>query len=150
MKKPFKLLIIDDSEEILTALTNFFTQKKYDVVSAANGLEGLKQALEYRFYTFVNKQSISEETETSFIFRMNDCRVQSARKRKGLDDYPCKSAGIVEYTTFAETIDSTANGTFRLELLEKLKAINSVYYEAISVSSTSSLPDTIHKEKIWY
>ena len=42
MKKPFKLLIIDDSEEILTALTNFFTQKKYKVVSAANGLEGLK------------------------------------------------------------------------------------------------------------
>ncbi len=42
MKKPFKLLIIDDAEEILTALTNFFTQKKYDVVSAANGLDGLK------------------------------------------------------------------------------------------------------------
>ncbi len=42
MKKPFKLLIIDDSEEILTALTNFFTQKKYDVISAANGLDGLK------------------------------------------------------------------------------------------------------------
>lgn len=42
MKKPFKLLIIDDSEEILTALTNYFTQKKYDVVAAANGLDGLK------------------------------------------------------------------------------------------------------------
>jgi DNA-binding response OmpR family regulator len=42
MKAPFKLLIIDDSEEILTALTNFFTQKKYNVVAAANGLEGLK------------------------------------------------------------------------------------------------------------
>ncbi len=37
---------------------------------------------------------------------MMDCRVQSARKRKKLDDYPCKSAGLVEYTTFAETIDS--------------------------------------------
>jgi DNA-binding response OmpR family regulator len=42
MKKSFKLLIIDDSEEILTALTNFFTQKGYSVVSAANGLDGLK------------------------------------------------------------------------------------------------------------
>jgi DNA-binding response OmpR family regulator len=42
MKEPFKLLIIDDAEEILTALTNFFTQKKYDVTAAANGLEGLK------------------------------------------------------------------------------------------------------------
>ena len=42
MKKPFKLLIIDDAEEILSALTNFFTQKNYQVVSAANGLDGLK------------------------------------------------------------------------------------------------------------
>jgi DNA-binding response OmpR family regulator len=43
MKEPFKLLIIDDSEEILTALTNYFTQKNYSVVSAANGLDGLKR-----------------------------------------------------------------------------------------------------------
>lgn len=42
MGKPYKLLIIDDSEEILSALCNFFTQKKYNVVSASNGLDGLK------------------------------------------------------------------------------------------------------------
>jgi DNA-binding NtrC family response regulator len=42
MSKPYKLLIIDDSEEILTALCNFFTKKKYEVVSASNGLDGLK------------------------------------------------------------------------------------------------------------
>ena len=36
---------------------------------------------------------------------MNDCRVQAARKRKGLADYPCKSGGLVEYRSFAETID---------------------------------------------
>ncbi len=69
------------------------------------GLDGLKKALQYRIYAFVNVQEIVDEKENSFVFRMNDCRVQSARKRKGLDDYPCKSAGIVEYTTFAETID---------------------------------------------
>lgn len=69
------------------------------------GLEGLKQALQFRLYAFINTQSITDETENSFIFRMNDCRVQSARKRKGLDDYPCKSAGWVEYSTFAEAID---------------------------------------------
>jgi hypothetical protein len=70
------------------------------------GLEGLKQALQFRLYAFINKQSFAEETEKSFVFRMNDCRVQSARKRKGLDDYPCRSAGKVEYSTFAEAIDS--------------------------------------------
>jgi hypothetical protein len=75
------------------------------------GLEGLKQALQYRLYAFINKQSITDETPDSFIFRMNDCRVQSVRKRKGLDDYPCKSAGIVEYSTFAETIDARIKTT---------------------------------------
>jgi hypothetical protein len=70
------------------------------------GLDGLKQALQFRLYAFINKQSFAEETEKSFVFRMNDCRVQSARKRKGLDDYPCRSAGKVEYSTFAEAIDS--------------------------------------------
>ncbi len=70
------------------------------------GLNGLKKALEYRLYNFVNKQSFSDENKDSFIFRMNECRVQVARKRKGLDDYPCKSGGLVEYTTFAEAIDS--------------------------------------------
>ena len=42
MREPFKLLIIDDSDEILTVLTNFFTKKKFKVVSASNGLDALK------------------------------------------------------------------------------------------------------------
>jgi DNA-binding response OmpR family regulator len=42
MNKPYKLLIIDDSEEILAALCNFFAKKDYDVISASNGLDGLK------------------------------------------------------------------------------------------------------------
>jgi len=69
------------------------------------GLEGLKKALQFRCYGFINKQSFVQETPTSFVYMMNDCRVQSARKRKGLDDYPCKSAGIMEYFKFAEGID---------------------------------------------
>lgn len=70
------------------------------------GLEGLKKALNHRLYAYINEQSFEEESENSFVFKMNDCRVQSARKRKGLDDYPCKSGGLVEYTTFAEAIDA--------------------------------------------
>ncbi|MBW1635512.1 MAG: cytosolic protein [Deltaproteobacteria bacterium] len=70
------------------------------------GLEGLKRALGFRVYESINEQSIVEETETSFIFQMNQCRVQNARKRKGLDDYPCKSGGLVEYKYFARAIDS--------------------------------------------
>jgi hypothetical protein len=71
-----------------------------------SGMEGLKKALQFRLYATINKQSITEETSTSFVFQMNDCRVQSARKRKGLDDYPCKSGGLIEYSSFAETIDT--------------------------------------------
>jgi hypothetical protein len=70
-----------------------------------SGLEGLKKALQYRLYASINVQEIVDETPDSFVFRMVDCRVQSARKRKGLDDYPCKSGGLVEYRSFAETID---------------------------------------------
>lgn len=75
-------------------------------LSANPGLEGLKQALGFRIYESINVQSIVEETATSFVFQMNHCRVQDARKRKGLEDYPCKSAGLVEYSYFARAIDS--------------------------------------------
>ncbi|MCD4719563.1 MAG: DUF6125 family protein [Desulfobacula sp.] len=69
------------------------------------GLEGLKKALYFRMYSFINEQSVVDEGPQSFVFQMNDCRVQSARKRKKLDDYPCKSAGLVEYAYFASAID---------------------------------------------
>jgi DNA-binding response OmpR family regulator len=42
MDKPYKLLIIDDNKEILNALSDFLKKKKYDVVSASDGLDGLK------------------------------------------------------------------------------------------------------------
>ncbi len=69
------------------------------------GLDALKTALGYRLYARVNKQDIVEEGPDSFIFRMVECRVQTARTRKGLEEYPCKSVGLVEYGTFARTID---------------------------------------------
>ncbi|MBF0229824.1 MAG: cytosolic protein [Desulfamplus sp.] len=69
------------------------------------GIQALKQALAFRMYAAINKQSIEDVSENCIIFRMNECRVQSSRKRKGLDDYPCKSGGLVEYPTFAVTID---------------------------------------------
>ncbi len=69
------------------------------------GIEGLKKALQFRMYAKINVQSIIDESPNSIIFQMNDCRVQSARKSKNMDDYPCKSAGLVEYTNFARAID---------------------------------------------
>ena len=68
------------------------------------GLEGLARALKARLYTILNEDVVELEGDR-LVYTMKRCRVQEARKRKGLDDFPCKSVGIVEYTTFAETID---------------------------------------------
>ncbi len=68
------------------------------------GLEALKKALDYRLYAVLNRQT-SELSDGVLRFFMNDCRVQSTRKRKGLPDFPCKQVGLVEYSTFAKTID---------------------------------------------
>ena len=69
------------------------------------GLEGLKKALGFRLYAFINEQEIRNETDNSFEFFMVDCLVQSARRRKQMPLFPCKSVGIVEYSGFAKTID---------------------------------------------
>ncbi len=79
--------------------------KRFLGLPKAGGLKALKTALGHRLYARINRQSIVEESENSFVFMMNECRVQAARKRKGLPDYPCKSAGIVEYPYFASAVD---------------------------------------------
>ena len=74
-------------------------------IPEASGLEGLKKALGFRLYAFLNVQEIRNETDSSFEFLMIDCRVQSARRRKEMPLFPCKSVGLVEYAGFASTID---------------------------------------------
>ncbi len=70
------------------------------------GLDALKKALQYRMYSLINRQEIVEQGNDKIIFKMNDCRVQSARKRKNLPEFPCRPVGLVEYSGFAATIDS--------------------------------------------
>mgnify|MGYP006979502323 CR=1 FL=1 len=69
------------------------------------GIAALKAALGVRMYARLNRWEFVEETENSVVFRMVDCRVQTARRRKGLADYPCKSGGITEYAGFSREID---------------------------------------------
>jgi len=57
-------------------------------------------------YAVINKQHVERSDDGSTLrFFMDVCRVQEARRRKGLDDFPCKSVGIIEFDTFARTID---------------------------------------------
>ena len=74
-------------------------------IEPGGGLAALKKALQFRLYARINEQSLIEIDSRILRFEMNDCRVQSARKRKGLDDFPCKPVGIAEYAYFAHTID---------------------------------------------
>ena len=69
------------------------------------GIPALVECLNHRLYARLNLQEAIEVTDNRAVFRMVDCRVQSARKRKGLPDFPCKTVGIVEYAGFARTID---------------------------------------------
>ena len=70
------------------------------------GIPALIQALKFRMYAHINIQKVVEQDGKRCVFRMNRCRVQEARKRQNLPDFPCKSVGIVEYSGFARTIDS--------------------------------------------
>ena len=79
---------------------------KFLKLKPGGGLTALEKALNHRLYSFINKQVIEKPNENTLIFKMLDCRVQSARKRKNLPEFPCRSVGLVEYSGFAAAIDS--------------------------------------------
>jgi hypothetical protein len=74
-------------------------------MAPGGGIPALLEALRHRLYARLNLQEVTELSGTRAVFTMRDCRVQSARRRKGLPDFPCKSVGIVEYSEFARTVD---------------------------------------------
>ncbi len=70
------------------------------------GLEGLAKALKFRLYSTLNEDSVEFIDKNTLRYYVKTCRVQAARRKKNLPDFPCKSVGIVEYGGFAYTIDS--------------------------------------------
>jgi hypothetical protein len=70
------------------------------------GLDALERALSLRLYAVVNSQRTEWSNNRQHLrFFMDVCRVQEARRRKGLPDFPCKSVGMIEFDTFAATVD---------------------------------------------
>ena len=70
------------------------------------GLPALEKALGLRLYSVVNVQRVEwSEDRCRLRFFMDECRVQQARRRKGLPAFPCKPVGTVEFETFARTVD---------------------------------------------
>ena len=74
-------------------------------LAPGGGIPALVRCLQYRLYARLNRQRVVEQSDKRCVFRMEACRVQDARKRKGLQDFPCKEVVLVEYTTFAATVD---------------------------------------------
>ncbi len=74
-------------------------------IEPGGGIDALEKALQYRLYARINEQEIYRVDHRTLRFEMKECRVQVARERKGLPDFPCKSVGIVEYAYFAYSID---------------------------------------------
>ncbi len=68
------------------------------------GLAGLAQALPLRINNRSNAITL-RLTEETLLYRVETCRVQAARKRKGLPYHPCRAVGLVEYGGFSRAID---------------------------------------------
>jgi len=75
-------------------------------IPANGGLPALEKALGLRLYAVINAQRVEWSDDSQRLrFFMDVCRVQETRRRKGLPDFPCKNVGIVEFETFAQTVD---------------------------------------------
>jgi hypothetical protein len=81
-------------------------------IVAGGGLPALERALSLRLYSMINLQRVEwSEDRQCLRFFMDLCRVQEARRRKGLADFPCDSVGMVEFETFARTVDPRIHTT---------------------------------------
>jgi len=70
------------------------------------GLDALERALALRMYSVINKQHVEWSGDRSTLrFVMDVCRVHETRRRKGLEGFPCRSVGEVEFQNFARTVD---------------------------------------------
>ncbi len=71
----------------------------------SDGLDGLACCLSRRMYAVLNRTRFERPNDRTLRFAMVDCRVQDARNRKGMDPFPCKAVGEVEFTSFAKAVD---------------------------------------------
>lgn len=70
------------------------------------GLKALEKALGLRLYSVINTQRVEWSEDGKVLrFFMEACRVQQTRAEKGLAAFPCKQVGIIEFETFARTVD---------------------------------------------
>ncbi len=69
------------------------------------GLDGLEKALSLRFSALANSGVEFVRGNDTLVYKIVNCRVQTARKEKAMSYHPCKSVGIIEHKYFARIID---------------------------------------------
>jgi hypothetical protein len=75
-------------------------------ISPGGGLQALERALGLRLYGVINSQRVEWSVDRKHLrFFMDDCRVQQTREAKQLAPFPCKQVGVIEFDTFAKTVD---------------------------------------------
>jgi DNA-binding response OmpR family regulator len=121
MGKPFKLLIIDDDEHVLANLCYFLNDKKYDVTSASDGLEGLK--------LFENDQQGFDLVITDVVMpKISGMGLISIIKKKFPDTPVIAITGWGEYPeAFAAESQADKVLSKPFELSELDKAINELF-----------------------
>jgi DNA-binding response OmpR family regulator len=121
MDKPFKLLIIDDDEHVLANLCYFLNDKKYDVTSASDGLEGLK--------LFENDQQGFDLVITDVVMpKISGMGLISIIKKKFPDTPVIAITGWGEYPeAFAAESQADKVLSKPFELSELDKAINELF-----------------------
>jgi hypothetical protein len=70
------------------------------------GVNALEIAFKNRLISLLNELEILRPDEKTLLITLKTCRVQAARKRKGMPEFPCRSVGLVEFPVFARTIDA--------------------------------------------
>jgi hypothetical protein len=76
------------------------------VIPERGGLDALEIAFKNRLVTLLNKLEICRLDKNTLIVTTTTCRVQAARKRKGMPEFPCMTVGQIEFPVFARTIDA--------------------------------------------
>ena len=73
------------------------------------GLDGLEQVLRLSHGTLANSKVTMYreryEGRESLVYRIDECRVQQARLRRGRELHPCRRVGIHEYGELARAVD---------------------------------------------
>ena len=91
MEKRFKILVVDDDVDTLTVLTDLLAEHGYDVVTAVDGVEGLKTATEER------PDLALVDTRLPKMDGYEVCR--RVKEMKGLD------AGVIMFTAYGDAVN---------------------------------------------